>query len=63
VRRERVSRHWFASIAEAQQILDGWKVEYNTVRPHQSLANRSPVEFPSGGHFTPGLNRLLSCTS
>jgi len=63
VRRECLSQHWFTSIAEAQQTLDAWKVEYNTERPHQSLANRSPAEFPRGGHFTPGLNRLLSCPS
>ena len=63
VRRECLSQHWFASIAEAQEILDAWKLDYNAERPHQSLANRSPAESPSGGHFTPGLNRLLSCTS
>jgi len=63
VRRECLSQHWFASIAEAQQILAAWKTEYNTERPHRSLANRSPAESPSGGYFTPGLNRLLSCTS
>jgi putative transposase len=63
VRRECLSQHWFASIAEAQQILDAWKAEYNTERPHRSLANRSPAEFPCGGEFIPGPNRLLSCTS
>jgi len=63
VRRECLSQHWFASIAEAQQILTAWQIEYNTERPHQSLANRSPAEFPSGGHFIPSPNRLLSCTS
>jgi len=32
VRRECLSQHWFASIAEAQQILDAWRTDYNSVR-------------------------------
>lgn len=63
LRRECLSQHWFASIAEAQQILDGWRVDYNTERPHRSLANRSPAEHHGGGRFIPSPNRLLSCTS
>src|SRR5205823_791337 len=34
----------FATIVEAQAALDVWVVEYNTVRPHQSLGGRAPVE-------------------
>ncbi len=34
----------FATIAAAQASLDRWVVEYNTVRPHQSLGGRAPVE-------------------
>jgi transposase InsO family protein len=33
----------FASIVEAQASLDAWVVEYNTIRPHQSLGGRAPV--------------------
>ena len=58
LRRECLSQHWFASIIEAQQILEAWRVDYNTERPHQSLADLTPMEFLSGGHFIPGLNRL-----
>ena len=32
LRRECLSQHWFASIAEAQQILDSWRADYNTER-------------------------------
>ncbi len=63
LRRECLSQHWFASGNEAQQILDQWRVEYNTERPHRSLAHRSPVEHIQGGHFIPGPNRLLACPS
>jgi transposase InsO family protein len=34
----------FATIAQAQASLDAWVVEYNTVRPHQSLGGRAPAE-------------------
>jgi putative transposase len=60
LRRECLSQHWFASIPEAQQILDAWRHDYNTERPHQSLADRSPSDYPGGGHFIPGPNRLVS---
>jgi putative transposase len=63
VRRECLSQHWFASFAEAQQILEAWRADYNTVRPHKSLAGRSPIEYLRGGHFIPGPNRLAACPS
>jgi transposase InsO family protein len=34
----------FATIVDAQAALDVWVVEYNTVRPHQSVGGRPPVE-------------------
>ena len=45
-RREFVAVHDYqhASVAEAQAALDAWVVEYNTVRPHQSLGDCPPVE-------------------
>lgn len=61
LRRECLSQHWFASVPEAQQILEAWRVDYNTERPHRSLALRSPAEQIRGGHFVPGPNRLVSC--
>jgi transposase InsO family protein len=33
-----------ATIEDLQAALDGWVVEYNTARPHQSIGNRPPVE-------------------
>lgn len=34
----------FATMSQAQESLDGWLVEYNTARPHQSLGGRPPIE-------------------
>jgi len=63
VRRECLSQHWFASLAEAQQILETWRADYNTVRPHTSLADRAPSDYRRGGHFIPSPNRLPVCPS
>ena len=34
----------FVTIAELQEALDAWVVEYNTARPHQSCGGRPPIE-------------------
>jgi transposase InsO family protein len=34
----------FATIAELQEALDKWVIEYNTARPHQSCGGRPPAE-------------------
>jgi len=34
----------FATIGELQAALDGWVIEYNTTRPHQSCGGRPPIE-------------------
>ena len=55
----------FVSLAQARSVLDAWRTDYNGVRPHSALANRTPEEFraqhiavaasPGNGQkFTPG---------
>ena len=44
-RDECLNEHWFLSLAHARQIVEGWRVDYNAVRPHSSLGNVSPTEF------------------
>ncbi|MCL2140467.1 MAG: integrase core domain-containing protein, partial [Dehalococcoidia bacterium] len=29
----------------AKQVIEEWRIDYNTVRPHSSLGGLSPVEF------------------
>ncbi|WP_435826561.1 integrase core domain-containing protein [Nonomuraea dietziae] len=36
--------HRFATLAQAQAALDAWVADYNTVRPHQALGGRPPIE-------------------
>jgi putative transposase len=44
-RDECLNEHWFASVAEAQQLIEAWRVDYNTVRPHSALHGATPEQF------------------
>jgi putative transposase len=44
-RDECLNEHWFLSVAEAQQIIEAWRVDYNTVRPHRSLGQWTPAAY------------------
>jgi putative transposase len=35
----------FGSLKEAQLLVEDWRIEYNTYRPHSSLGGLTPVEF------------------
>jgi putative transposase len=44
-RDECLNVHQFASIAEAQAIIEAWREDYNLRRPHSSLGHLAPNEF------------------
>jgi putative transposase len=44
-RDECLNQNWFVSLDEARRIIEAWRVDYNTVRPHSSLGYRTPAEF------------------
>jgi putative transposase len=44
-RDECLNEHWFLNMADAQQVIEAWRVDYNTVRPHSSLGNQTPYRF------------------
>jgi len=45
LRDECLNEHVFASLAQARRIIEAWRIDYNTVRPHSSLGYLSPQEF------------------
>lgn len=45
IRNECLNEHWFGSLAEARQIVEDWRQDYNHVRPHSSLGYQTPMEF------------------
>jgi transposase InsO family protein len=42
LRADRISRR--GSLLEAQVVIEAWRVEYNTYRPHSSLGGLTPAE-------------------
>lgn len=45
LRDECLNREIFGSLLEAQIILEGWRNEYNDLRPHSSLGYQTPAEY------------------
>jgi putative transposase len=37
--------HWFESLEDAKEKIEGWRRDYNESRPHQALSERTPAEF------------------
>jgi putative transposase len=44
-RAECLDLHWFATLDEARVVIEAWRIEYNTQRPHSSLEDRTPEEY------------------
>jgi putative transposase len=45
LRDECLNRELFGSLLEARIILEGWRDEYNHLRPHSSLGYKTPAEY------------------
>jgi putative transposase len=54
-RDECLNEHWFVTLVDAKATIQAWRVDYNTVRPHRSLAGRTPDQFSKD---TVGARRL-----
>jgi len=39
------NEHLFANLNEARQIIEEWRIDHNTNRPHTSLNGLTPTEF------------------
>jgi len=44
-RDECLNEEWFGSLLSARSIIEAWRVDYNTERPHKGLNGMSPYEF------------------
>jgi putative transposase len=53
LRRECLTQHWFASLAEAEVVLHSWQQDYNNHRPHTSLGLQPPTTYRVSGDFMP----------
>ena len=56
LRDECLNETLFVSLHQAREVLDAWRADYNAVRPHSALANRTPEEFRAQ-HIAVAANR------
>jgi transposase InsO family protein len=43
VRLECLGRHWFLDLDDAREKVEEWRTEYNEVRPHSAIGDRTPL--------------------
>ncbi len=61
-----LNEHWFIDIADARRTIEGWRIHYNTVRPHSSLGFLTPEQFrraADGGCGQAGPSGILENSS
>jgi len=46
-RDECLNEHWFLTLGDARERIEGWRRDYNSTRPHRSLGQLTPEEFAS----------------
>ncbi len=50
LRDECLNEHLFTNIKQAREIIEEWRIDYNTNRPHSSLNGLTPIEFAARPH-------------
>ena len=55
-RDECLNENEFVNLAEARQIIEAWRLDYNALRPHKVLKNQTPEEFARGLQISLPLN-------
>ena len=48
-----MNEHWFISLTDAKAIIEAWRVDYNTVRPHASLGQQTPSAYAEAASAGP----------
>jgi putative transposase len=60
LRDECLNEHLFTNLPEARRLIEEWRTDYNTNRPHTSLGGLTPTEFATRPREGQNLNRLSS---
>jgi len=47
LRQECLNQCWFSSLEDAKIKIEAWRIDYNELRPHTSLGNKTPEQFES----------------
>ena len=56
LRHECLRQHWFTTLAEAREVVEAWRLDYNHVRPHRSLGQQTPAEVVRQYRMNAGLS-------
>ena len=56
LRDELFNQQQFDSLLEAQVLVEDWRIEYNTIRPHSALGGLTPTEFNERTNTQPQLS-------
>jgi putative transposase len=60
-RAECLNANWFANLKDARAKIESWRQEYNSERPHSSLAYRTPEEYAAAcSQLTSGMGATPS---
>jgi putative transposase len=62
LRDECLNETLFTSLAHAREVLALWREDYNTVRPHSGLGNRSPADYAKTSASGTQRDGALRCT-
>jgi len=49
IRAECMNAHWFLTLADAREKLEAWRSDYNDVRPHGAIGNKTPSSLQNPG--------------
>jgi putative transposase len=63
VRLECLGRHWFLDLDDAREKIEEWRIEYNEVRPHSAINDRTPsslIHQPRQAAGAPPRPKILS---
>ena len=52
LRDECLNEHIFGNLAEARKIIENWRIDYNTQRPHTSLGGLAPAVYANRNRTT-----------
>ena len=58
-RAECLNAHWFMSLDDAQRKCEAWRRDYNEVRPHSAIGNKTPIDVlnRSAAHGPPSVEQ------
>ena len=57
LRNECLNENVFVTLREARAIVEAWRVDYNTVRPHSGLGNLPPAVYGATRSSAPEMHR------